>query len=124
MDRGAGMAGNDDAGQMSAWFVLSALGFYTVAPGTPVYQIGTPLFEQVTVRLPGGKTFRVEAKGASAGKFYIQSAKLNGKPLTRPWLKHEEVAQGGSLVFEMSDQPNKDWGARPTDAPPSLTKPR
>ena len=63
MDRGAGMAGNDDAGQMSAWFVLSSLGFYTVAPGTPVYQIGTPLFDQATVRLPSGKTFRVEAKG-------------------------------------------------------------
>jgi len=108
-DSPSGLAGNDDCGQMSAWYVMSALGFYPVAPGTPVYEIGTPLFDDATIRLDSGKQFHIHAEGASAGKQYIHSATLNGIPLTRYWIKHSEIVAGGELVFEMSSHPNPDW---------------
>jgi len=105
----SGLAGNDDCGQMSAWYVLSALGFYPVAPGTPVYQMGTPLFDDAIIRLDSGKQFHIRADGASSGKQYIRSATLNGVPLDRYWIKHSEIIAGGELVFEMSSRPNPDW---------------
>lgn len=108
-NRPAGIAGNDDCGQISAWYVMSALGFYPVTPGTPIYEIGTPLFDDATILLPNGKHFHVQAEGASQGKFYIQSAKLNGVPLTRAWIKHSEIISGGELTFEMSSHPNRNW---------------
>lgn len=111
-DTPAGLAGNDDTGQMSAWYCLSALGFYPVAPGTNRYQIGSPLFDDATLRLESGKKFRIRATGAGAGKIYIRSATLNGKPLDRFWITHEEIVAGGELVFEMSDKPNLDWPRR------------
>jgi predicted alpha-1,2-mannosidase len=120
-DQPAGIAGNDDCGQMSAWFAMSALGFYSVAPGTPVYQIGTPLFEEAVIRPASGRPFVIRARGASAGGRYIRSATLNGAPLTRTWISHEEIVQGGELVFQMDSVPNPAWGSRPQDAPPSLT---
>jgi len=108
-DRPDGLPGNDDCGQMSAWYVMSALGFYPVTPGVPIYEIGTPLFDQATIELPGGKTFRIVAKGASEGKIYISSATLNGKPLSRFWIRHAEIVRGGDLVFQMSSSPNPHW---------------
>ncbi|MDR3699784.1 MAG: GH92 family glycosyl hydrolase [Candidatus Sulfopaludibacter sp.] len=120
LDQPAGIAGNDDCGQMSAWYVISALGFYSVAPGTPVYQIGTPLFDQAVIHA-GSRAFTIRARGAAEGHPYIQSATLNGKPLTRTWLSHEEIVKGGELVFAMGPAPNRSWGARPADAPPSIT---
>jgi predicted alpha-1,2-mannosidase len=108
-DGAGGLAGNDDAGQMSAWFVMSALGFYAVDPGTPVYEIGVPFYDEATIRLDNGKLFRIRAIGTSSGKRYIHSATLNGKPLHRYWLKHSEITGGGELVFEMSTEPNKSW---------------
>jgi predicted alpha-1,2-mannosidase len=108
-DSPGGLAGNDDAGQMSAWFAMSALGFYSVTPGTPVYQIGTPLFDEATIRLATGKQFHIRAVGASTGKQYIRSVTLNGVPLKRYWIKHSEIVGGGELVFEMSAEPNLDW---------------
>ncbi|ADW68791.1 GH92 family glycosyl hydrolase [Granulicella tundricola] len=108
-DAPAGLAGNDDSGQMSAWYVMSALGFYPVTPGVPVYQIGSPLFDDATIHLPSGKLFQIHAAGASSGRQYIQSATLNGTPLNRSWIKHSEVVAGGNLVFEMSSHPNPDW---------------
>lgn len=104
-----GLAGNDDAGQMSAWFVMSALGFYPVTPGTPDYEIGTPLFDDAVIRLDTGKQFHIHAAGTSAGKPYIRSATLNGVLLNRYWIKHAEIAAGGDLVFEMSSEPNPRW---------------
>ncbi|MCU1323914.1 MAG: alpha,2-mannosidase [Acidobacteriaceae bacterium] len=104
-----GLAGNDDAGQISAWYVFSALGFYPVSPGTPKYQIGTPRFDDASIVLPSGKRFRVRAVGAGKGLFYIQSVTLNGKPLERPWISHAEVVAGGELVFKMAAQPNPAW---------------
>jgi putative alpha-1,2-mannosidase len=118
-DQPAGLAGNDDCGQVSAWYVLSAMAFYPVTPGTPVYAIGTPLFDEAPIRLADGMRFRVRAAGASGGRFYIQSARLNGKPLTRTWIAHQEIAAGGELVFQMGTQPNRSWGSKPEDAPPS-----
>ena len=100
-----GLIGNDDAGQMSAWYVMSALGFYPVTPGTPRYSIGTPHFDDVTVRSGGGKTLHIVARGAEEGKYYIRSVRLNGVLLHRNYLLHSEVIGGGELVFEMSDTP-------------------
>ena len=108
-DRPDGLAGNDDCGQMSAWYVLSALGFYPVTPGEIAYQIGTPLFDQATILLPGGKRFHIVATGASQGKQYIRSAKLNHETLSRAWITHQEIVAGGELEFEMSSEPNPDW---------------
>ena len=108
-----GLAGNDDAGQISAWYIFSALGFYPVSPGTPRYQIGTPRFDDASIMLPNGKRFRIRAAGASKGLFYIKSARLNGKPLERPWISHAEIVAGGELVFEMSATPNLAWPRSP-----------
>ena len=87
---------------------MSALGFYAVNPGTSVYEIGVPLYDDATIRLDNGKRFRIHAVGTSAGKPYIRSATLNGVPLHRYWLKHSEIVAGGELVFEMSAEPNRD----------------
>ncbi|MBS1822514.1 MAG: GH92 family glycosyl hydrolase [Acidobacteria bacterium] len=106
-DTPAGLPGNDDAGQMSAWWIFSTLGFYPVAPGIPEYWIGTPRFPAVTLNLPGGKKFTVIAKDASAKNCYIQSAKLNGQPLKTPRIQHADIMRGGTLEFTMGPQPNR-----------------
>jgi predicted alpha-1,2-mannosidase len=108
-DRPDGLIGNDDAGQMSAWYVFSALGFYPVSPGLARYEIGVPLFEEATIRLPGQKIFRIFAPGAEHGEHYIVSATLNGHPLDRAWLTHAEILAGGELRFTMSRTPVHDW---------------
>ncbi len=121
-----GLRGNEDMGQMSAWYVLAALGFHPVNPGDDVYIIGSPLFEKVTIRLDPvyykGKTFTVKANRNSNENIYVQSAKLNGKPLTRAWLRHDEIVNGGTLELEMGPQPDKNWGK--DDLPPSLSAPK
>jgi putative alpha-1,2-mannosidase len=124
LDQAAGIAGNDDCGQMSAWYVMSALGFYSVAPGTPVYQIGTPLFDEALIHAPGGRPFTIRARGVSATRPYIQSATLNGKAIARTWISHAEIVAGGELDFVMGPEPNAAWGSRPEDVPPSLTPAR
>ena len=103
-----GLAGNDDAGQMSAWYVFSALGFYPVTPGTPRYSIGTPHFDDMTLNCGGGRSLHIVAKGAEEGKFYVHSVRLNDVLLKRSYLLHSELIGGGSLVFEMSDHPAAD----------------
>ena len=116
-----GLSGNDDAGQMSAWYVFSALGFYPVAPGLPYYVIGTPLFEETTIRVAQDKNFVIRSTNVSDENLYIQSATLNGQPFDRPWIMHSEITEGGILEFVMSSEPNKNWGATPDAAPPSLS---
>jgi predicted alpha-1,2-mannosidase len=106
-DTPKGLPGNDDAGQMSAWWIFSSLGFYPVAPGIPEYWIGAPLFSTATMRLPGGKAFTVTAKNVSAQNIYIQSVMLNGKPLATPRISHEAIVGGGTLAFVMGPQPNR-----------------
>src|SRR5882724_6092767 len=109
-----GICGNDDCGQMSAWYVWSAMGLYPLNPADGKYVIGSPLLEKATIRLdpkfyPGGK-FTIIARNASNQNIYVQSAKLNGQPLDRPWITHDEIVHGGTLEFEMGILPNKTWG--------------
>jgi predicted alpha-1,2-mannosidase len=111
-DEPGGLIGNDDGGQMSAWYILSALGFYQVTPGIPRYAIGSPLFPDAKIHLPNGKIFHIVVKRDVAQAPYIQSAMLNGKPLGRFWLTHEEIVSGGILVFHMSSTPNLDWPSK------------
>ena len=106
-DTPGGLAGNDDAGQMSAWYIFSALGFYPVCPGAPYYQLGTPTFERATLHLENRRTFTIEAPGTSSGCCYIQSATLNGKPYPHTYLHHDDILQGGVLRFVMSDTPKR-----------------
>ena len=105
-----GLIGNEDCGQMSAWYVFSAAGFYPVTPGSTIYAIGSPLFPEVRFNLENGKSFVVKAHGASERNVYIQSATLNGKPYARSYLDHRDLMSGGELVFEMGAQPNLQWG--------------
>ncbi len=100
-----GLPGNDDCGQISAWYVMSSLGFYPVTPGVPRYALGAPQFDEATVWLPDGKKFEIRAPGAEQGKIYVRSVKLNGVALTRPWIEHAEIVAGGRLEFEMSATP-------------------
>jgi len=116
-----GLCGDEDGGALSSWYVFNAMGFYPVTPGIPVYNIGSPIFEKVSIALGNGKEFVVNAKNVSAQNKYIQSAMINGKPLQKPWFEHSAIANGGTLVLEMGPRPNKDWGSRPEDAPPSMS---
>ena len=120
-----GLCGNEDVGQMSAWYILSAIGFHPVSPVDGVYLLGSPLFDKVTVRLDPayyrGGSFTVVARNNSAENVYIQSAQLNGRPLARAWLRHEEIVAGGTLELVMGPQPNKQWGADAAQRPPSLS---
>lgn len=108
-----GLSGNDDMGQMSAWFVFSALGFYPVTPGSSIYQIGSPLFERAVIDLGpyyAKRTFIITAQDNSGDNKFIQSVTLNGEVLDRPWVTHSEITGGGQLVFKMGPEPNKKWG--------------
>jgi predicted alpha-1,2-mannosidase len=112
-----GLIGNEDCGQMSAWYVLSAAGFYPVTPGQPIYAIGTPLFPELRFNLENGRVFVIKARGVSAQNIYIQSATLNGKSYHRSYLMHRDLMAGGELVFQMGPQPNVNWGSRISDVP-------
>ena len=96
-----GLSGNEDCGQMSAWYILNAMGFYQVCPGKPVYSIGRPLFNKATVNLKDGKKFTVIAKNNSRENKYIQSMVLNGKPLDKPFFTHQDIVDGGTLELTM-----------------------
>ncbi|UOQ51278.1 GH92 family glycosyl hydrolase [Hymenobacter cellulosivorans] len=100
-----GLGGNDDCGQMSAWYVFSALGFYPVAPGSPEYALGSPAIHGATMTLENGKTFRVTVKNQSDKNVYVKEARLNGQKLTRPFLNHQDIVNGGELVFTMAARP-------------------
>ncbi len=116
-----GLCGNDDCGQMSAWYVFSSIGFYPVNPADGLFVIGSPMFNKVSVKVGNGKTFDVIANNVSKQNKYIQSAELNGKKLNRTFISYKEIMNGGKLVFDMGDKPNKEWGASPQDYPPSMS---
>jgi hypothetical protein len=118
---GTGYLGDEDNGQMSAWFVFSALGFYPAAPGHPEYAIGSPLFTRATIRLANGKRFIVSAPNNSDRNIYIQRATLNGRALRRNYLTHSELMAGGELQLEMGPAPSS-WGSGPADLPSSVTR--
>ncbi len=117
-----GLSGNEDCGQLSAWYIFSAIGLYPVNPADGTYVIGTPRFERVTIQLEGGRQFTVEAPGVSETNMYIQTARLNGRPLDRCYITHDEIANGGTLVFIMGATPNRSWAASEAAAPPSMTR--
>lgn len=108
-----GLCGNEDCGQMSAWYVFSAMGFYPVNPTGGTYEIGTPLFKKVKLHLDNGKTFTVSAPKVSKENLYIQSVKLNGEPYNRSYITQEQILSGATLEFEMGSQPGPVWYALP-----------
>jgi len=114
-----GMCGDEDTGQMSAWYVFSALGFYPVTPGTTEYVIGSPLFDRATITLADGKKFVVTAKRNGPQRPYIRSADLNGAPFPKSFLDHSQIISGGELTFEMTSAPDYKWATAPADRPGS-----
>lgn len=115
-----GVPGDEDGGGMSAFVVFSQMGFYPVTPGSPTYNIGSPVFTDVKVDLGNGNTFEVKANNASPENKYVQSARLNGEVLNQPWFNHSDIAQGGLLELEMGPKANKEWG---TKTPPPSAAP-
>ncbi|MBS9767776.1 MAG: GH92 family glycosyl hydrolase [Flavobacteriaceae bacterium] len=104
-----GLSGNEDCGQMSAWYVMSAMGLYPLNPASGVYQITSPLFEKVTLNLQGGVSFEITAENVSKENIYIQSATLNGKPFNQTTITHQQLLKGGKLHFVLGKTPNKEW---------------
>jgi putative alpha-1,2-mannosidase len=109
--------GNDDCGQMGAWYVLSAIGFYPVCPGSNIYAIGSPLIDKAVMHFESGKTFTIKTINNQQGNVYINSARLNGTNYTKSYLTYEDIANGGEIEFTMSAVPNKNWGSADGDVP-------
>ena len=105
----AGLCGNEDCGQMSAWYVFSAMGIYPVDPVSGEYEIGTPLFPETRVNLANGKTFTILAPNVSRENIYIQSVKVNGKPYDKSYITHQQIMDGATVEFEMGNQPGEIW---------------
>ena len=114
-----GFCGDEDTGQMSSWYVFSALGFYPVCPGTTEYPIGSPIFDRATISLPGGKEFVINAKTNGPQRPYILRASLNGGEFNRTWLEHADITRGGTLELEMTSAPDTKWGVQPASRPGS-----
>jgi predicted alpha-1,2-mannosidase len=120
-DTPEGLSGNEDCGQMSSWYVLSALGFYPVDPVSGTYVLSSPLFDRATLDLGGGRRFTVSVTRSSPADVYVQSATLGGKPLTRAWITHDEVMAAGQLHVVLGPRPSLTWASGPADRPPSMT---
>ena len=116
-----GYCGDEDNGQTSAWYIFTALGFYPVCPGTSEYVLGSPLFPKVTISLPEGKTFVIDAEGVSDNNCYIRTAELNGVDFTRNYLKHDELLKGGEFRLLMDSVPNMERGINTEDFPYSYS---
>lgn len=119
-DQPDGLAGNEDCGQMSAWYLMSAMGLYPVDPVSGNYVFGSPLFPRVAIDLENGKTLEIEARDASPDNFYIQSVRWDGKPWTKSWIGHADLAKGGRLIFKMGPKADPRFGADKADRPPSF----
>jgi predicted alpha-1,2-mannosidase len=118
-NRPDGLIGNEDCGQMSAWYVLSAMGFYEVTPGSGIYALGTPLFDEVKIHLENGKVFSLKALNRSEKNFYVDDVLLNGKKRPGTFIMHTDIENGGELIFKMSNRPNQSRGVKETDRPHS-----
>ena len=114
-----GLAGNEDCGQMSAWYIMSALGFYAVDPVSGNYVFGSPLFDRVKLNLSNGKELTIESVGNGPDHPYIQSVTWNGKPYRKSWFAHADIKRGGTFVFQMGAQPNAEFGKNDAERPPS-----
>lgn len=115
-----GMSGNDDCGQMSAWYILSSLGFYPVFPANGAFIFGSPLFNKASIAVAGNKTFTVEAINNNSENVYIQKATLNGKPYNKSYIMYDDIMKGGMLQFIMGNKPNYNYGAATADRPKSV----
>lgn len=115
-----GIPGNDDLGEMSSWYVFSALGMYPQVPSRAELVLSSPLFSRVAIKRPGGNDIEIRAAGAAANAPYVQSLKVNGRDSDRPWLPASFVRDGGTLDYTLSGTPNPAWGSAPSDAPPSF----
>ncbi len=115
----AGYPGNDDLGQMSAWYVFGALGLYPEVPGTDILALGSPLFPRIDLRLPGG-VVSITARGAAPGAPYVHSLSLGGRSWAKPWLRLADLAHGAHVSFVLGTAPDRGWGSRPSAAPPSF----
>ena len=116
-----GLCGNDDCGQMSAWYIFSALGFYPVTPGSNEYVIGSPSVNKATINLENGNTFKIISENLSKDNIYINEIKLNGKKINKSFITHKEIMNGGELKFIMSDKPNKNWAVDKDSLPYSMS---
>ncbi len=117
-----GLCGHDNGGQLSAWYLFSAMGFYPVNPAEGVYVLGAPLVDRATIELGGQRTFAIEAPDLSPVNKYVTGATLNGTPIDRCWISHADIAAGGTLRLAMGAEPNTAWASSPEAAPPSMTK--
>ncbi|MDR0394951.1 MAG: GH92 family glycosyl hydrolase [Tannerella sp.] len=118
-DRPDGIIGNEDCGQMSAWYIFSSLGFYPVYTASGQYVLGSPLFDKATIHLENGKTFTIEAPDHSPENIYIQSVELNGKPYDFSYISHADILRGGILKIRMGNRPNYEFGSRSPSRPQS-----
>ncbi len=116
-DQPAGLCGNEDVGQMSAWYILSAMGFYQVNPANSCYVFGSPAVNEASIKLPNGRTFDITAKDNSPENIYIQSITLNGKPYTKSYIHFNDIMSGGKLVLQMGNKPSETYGVSPEDRP-------
>jgi len=116
-----GLSGNDDLGQMSAWLLFTSLGFYPVTPGSGEYVIGRPFVDRAVLHLPNGKTFTIVSDNLSDANGYVGSVRLNGQPLSRAFIRHEEIVKGGELRFIMQAKPNRSWATSPHSRPYSMS---
>ena len=119
-DRPDGLCGNEDCGQMSAWYVFSSLGFYPVNPANGIYVFGSPLFDSATIKLKDNKQFQIKAINRDKTNIYIQSVKLNGKPYHKSYIRHKDIVDGGVLEFTMGARPNKEFGKSDENRPKSV----
>ena len=117
-----GYCGDEDNGQTSAWYILSALGFYPVNPASDEYAIGSPLFPKATIHLENGRKVVITAKGNGPGRVYIGKAKLNGRRWPKNYLRYEDLVKGARIRFTMRDTPNTSRGTDPADAPYSFSR--
>jgi predicted alpha-1,2-mannosidase len=117
-----GVPGDEDGGGTSAFVVFSKLGYYPVTPGSPTYNIGSPIFTESVIKLGNGKEFKIIATNCSDDNKYIQAAKLNGKDWNKPWFSHDDIKNGGTLELMMGSRPNKSWGSSAGAVPPSAEK--
>jgi predicted alpha-1,2-mannosidase len=119
-----GLVGNDDLGQMSAWFIFTALGFYPLTPASNEYILGRPFIRRATLQLPNGRRFTVSAAGLDEAHPYVARVTLNGQPLQRVFIRHEEIMAGGELVFTMQATPNRGWPGPHAEPPYSMSRAR
>jgi len=120
-DQPDGLAGNEDCGQMSAWYILSSLGFYPVDPVSGNYVFGSPLVNHAEVDLGGGKKLKIDVKRTSPADAYIQSVSINGKPHHKLWFNHVDLANGSLIEFKMGPRPSTNFGMDEDSIPPSLS---